>query len=162
MPLQKHCPRKTQKNSRFQKPDSAVWKLEPLMKKIIFLVFSLLFSGLSFGAESYTTSCSYWSSARQDQTCTRWRTTQRLDGSYTTSCAYWSSLRKDQTCTRWRTTQQAAGFYETSCSYWSSLRKDQTCASWRTTQQAAGFYETSCSYWSSLRKEQTCVEWITE
>ncbi len=73
------------------------------MKKTILLFLFFLFPCLSFGAESYETSCSYWSSVRQGQTCTDWRTTQRHDGSYETSCSYWSSVRQGQTCTDWRT-----------------------------------------------------------
>ena len=73
------------------------------MKKLLLFTLLVLCTGLSFGAESYTTSCSYWSSVRQGQTCTDWKTTQRHDGSYETSCSYWSSVRQGQTCTDWRT-----------------------------------------------------------
>ena len=44
------------------------------MKKLLLFTLLVLCTGLSFGAESYTTSCSYWSSIRQGQTCTDWRT----------------------------------------------------------------------------------------
>ena len=77
------------------------------MKKTILLFLFFLFPCLSFGAESYTTSCSRRSSLPdyQENICLTWDTTLRADGSYRTSCSRRSSLPyyQENICLTWDT-----------------------------------------------------------